>query len=225
MGNLNCFACNNSEEVFGEIQSNVSSVEKSVIYSASKLQKNTLKQYENSKDKFLTYSIALFERFNLLRTDPLKFYSESNKYNLSNIFEELINSNAQRTSMTWSTKKEKIISAIMNDEKIHDIRSKLLQIKKNFSREYEIKIYYAKGQFSKIDDALWNVLNGLKVVSEEKLIKLLTNKIDYCVIYSMSEDKIKIDDDSNNKEGMNNKQNSRSVISFFVFFNTKNKYY
>ena len=224
MGNLNCSACANSEEVFGEIQSNVGSVDKSDINSTLTIEKNGLKQTENPSNPFSAYSIALFERFNLLRTEPLKFYSESNKYNLSDIFEELINSNDRKLKMAWSSKKEKIINSIMNDEKIPDIRKKLLQIKRNFSREYEIKIYYAKGRFSKIDDALWNVLNGLKNISEERLKKLLTNKIDYCVIYSMSEDKLKIDDDSNTEEGTNS-QNNNSVLSFFIFFNTKNKFY
>ena len=227
MGNLNCAVCKSTEEVINELQSNSSSLDNSSKYNVEiteSYKETPLKINENKDNPFSAYSLALFQRFNLLRTEPLKFYSESNKYNLSNILEELINSNDNTLGLTWSTKKEKIINNIMKNEKIPDIRSKLFQIKKIFSKEYDIKVYYAKGQFSRIDDALWNVLNGLKNISEDKLRKLLLNKIDYCVIYSLSEDQLKIDNDndSNTDESGGNHSNN-GVVSFFIFFNTKSK--
>lgn len=227
MGNLSCVACKNTEENSSELKSSINSGSNSVSDKIStRFSLEPQEKKENSDNPFSAYSIALFQRFNLLRTEPLKFYSESNKYNISNILEELIDNNDNSLNVAWSTKKEKIISGIMQNEKIPDIRSKLFQIKKIFSKEYDIKVYYAKGQFSRIDDALWNVLNGLKNISEDKLRKLLLNKIDYCVIYSMSEDQLKINIENENATDeslINNQNNNGSVVSFFIFFNTKHK--
>ena len=164
----------------------------------------------------------MFQRFNLIRTEPLKFYSESDKYNLSKIIEELIDKNDKTLKLTWSAKKEKIINNIMKDNRISDIRKKLNLIKKYFSKEFDIKIYYAKGNFARIDDALWNVLFGLRNLSEEKLRKFLTEKIDYCVIYSINEDDLKFDSENDNKEEKDLKDsqgNNGAIISFFILFN------
>ena len=164
---------------------------------------NKQKEFQNP---YIDYSLALFQRFNLIRTEPLKFYSESDKYNLSKIIEELIDKNDKSLKLTWSAKKEKIINNIMRDKKVSDIRKKLNIIKRYFSKEFDIKIYYAKGNFSRIDDALWNVLFGLRNLGEEKLRKFLTDKIDYCVIYSINEDDLTFDSESENKT------NSKKVL-------------
>jgi hypothetical protein len=195
----------------------------------SKLGSNDLGITNNNKPKefqnpYIDYSLALFQRFNLIRTEPLKFYSESDKYNLSKIIEELIDKNDKTLKLTWSAKKEKIINSIMRDNRVNDIRKKLNLIKKYFSKEFDIKIYYAKGNFARIDDALWNVLFGLRNLSEEKLRKFLTEKIDYCVIYSINEDDLKFDSENENKEewetnNNNNQNNNGAIISFFILFN------
>ena len=110
----------------------------------------------------------------------------------------------------------------MRDNRVSDIRKKLNLIKRYFSKEFDIKIYYAKGNFTRIDDALWNVLFGLRNLGEEKLRKFLTDKIDYCVIYSINEDDLKFDSESENKEENDLKDtqgNNGAIISFFILFN------
>ena len=112
----------------------------------------------------------------------------------------------------------------MRDNRVSDIRKKLNLIKRYFSNEFDIKIYYAKGNFTRIDDALWNVLFGLRNLSEDKLRKFLTDKIDYCVIYSINEDDLKFDSENENKEewetnNNNNQNNNGAIISFFILFN------
>ena len=82
---------------------------------------------------------------------------------------------------------------------------------------------YSKGNFARIDDALWNVLFGLRNLSEEKLKKFLSEKIDYCVIYSINEDDIKFENDKDNKGGENETNDNQSnssgaIISFFILF-------
>ena len=185
---------------------------------------SSVKKPKEFRNPYTDYSFALFQRFNLIRTEPLKFYSESDKYNLSNIIEELIDKNDKTLKLTWSTKKEKIINTIMRDDRVPDIRKKLNLIKKYFTKDFDIKVYYAKGNFARIDDALWNVLFGLKNLSEEKLRKFLTEKIDYCVIYSINEDDMKFVNENELKSGNNelkDSQNSSSgaIISFFILFN------
>ena len=189
MGNLNCSNCKLKDDILEEIKSDASSQNGH----HNNLPSNNFSTTNNSKPKefqnpYIDYSLALFQRFNLIRTEPLKFYSESDKYNLSKIIEELIDKNDKTLKLTWSSKKEKIINNIMRDNRVSDIRKKLNLIKRYFSNEFDIKIYYAKGNFTRIDDALWNVLFGLRNLSEDKLRKFLTDKIDYCVIYSINED-------------------------------------
>jgi hypothetical protein len=189
------------------------------------LASNDLGVTNNTKPKefqnpYIDYSLALFQRFNLIRTEPLKFYSESDKYNLSKIIEELIDKNDKTLKLTWSAKKEKIINSIMRDNRVNDIRKKLNLIKRYFSKEFDIKIYYAKGNFARIDDALWNVLFGLRNIGEEKLRKFLTDKIDYCVIYSINEEDLKFDNDNlDEKDTKDLQNNSGAIISFFILFN------
>ena len=223
MGNLNCSNCKSKEDYLEEIKSDTSFQNGH----RSALSSNDFGGPADSKPKefqnpYIDYSLALFQRFNLIRTEPLKFYSESDKYNLSKIIEELIDKNDKTLKLTWSAKKEKIINSIMRDNRISDIRKKLNLIKKYFSKEFDIKIYYAKGNFARIDDALWNVLFGLRNLSEEKLRKFLTEKIDYCVIYSINEDDLKFDSENDNKEEKDLKDsqgNNGAIISFFILFN------
>jgi hypothetical protein len=225
MGNLNCSNCKLKDDILEEIKSDASSQNGH----HNNLPSNDFSNTNNSKPKefqnpYIDYSLALFQRFNLIRTEPLKFYSESDKYNLSKIIEELIDKNDKTLKLTWSSKKEKIINNIMRDNRVSDIRKKLNLIKRYFSNEFDIKIYYAKGNFTRIDDALWNVLFGLRNLSEDKLRKFLTDKIDYCVIYSINEDDLKFDSENENKEewetnNNNNQNNNGAIISFFILFN------
>ena len=221
MGNLNCSNCKMRDDILEEIKSDTSSQNGH----HNKLGSNDFGITNNSKPKefqnpYIDYSLALFQRFNLIRTEPLKFYSESDKYNLSKIIEELIDKNDKTLKLTWSAKKEKIINSIMRDNRVNDIRKKLNLIKRYFSKEFDIKIYYAKGNFARIDDALWNVLFGLRNIGEEKLRKFLTDKIDYCVIYSINEEDLKFDNDNLDEKDTKDLQNNNgAIISFFILFN------
>ena len=227
MGNLNCSNCKTNEDMINEIKSdslldNPSYPQEQ--FSSLDIASSSIKKPKEFRNPYTDYSFALFQRFNLIRTEPLKFYSESDKYNLSNIIEELIDKNDKTLKLTWSSKKEKIINNIMRDNRVSDIRKKLNLIKRYFSNEFDIKIYYAKGNFTRIDDALWNVLFGLRNLSEDKLRKFLTDKIDYCVIYSINEDDLKFDSENENKEewetnNNNNQNNNGAIISFFILFN------
>ena len=206
MGNLNCSNCKSNEDMFNEINSDSSSIEnpkhkKDQLFS-SDFSNTNLNKPKEFRNPYLDYSYALFQRFNLIRTEPIKFYSESDKYNL-----------------TWSTKKEKIINTIMRDDRVPDIRKKLNLIKRYFSKDFDIKVYYAKGNFARIDDALWNVLYGLRNLGEEKLRKFLVEKIEYCVIYSMNEDDMKFDNENKEEIKDNQSNNSGAIISFFILFN------
>ena len=227
MGNLNCSNCKGSEDIFNEIKSDSPSIDnpsyRQEQYASSDLARVNINKPKEFNNPYIDYSLALFQRFNLIRTEPLKFYSESDKYNLSNIIEELIDKNDKSLKLTWSSKKEKIINSIMKDDRVNDIRKKLNLIKRYFSKDFDIKIYYSKGSFAKIDDALWNVLFGLRNLGEEKLRKFLTEKIDYCVIYSINEDDMKFENENENKEERETKDNqnnsSLAIISFFILFN------
>ena len=229
MGNLNCSNCKGKEDLFNEIKSDSSPIGNPPYYkeqyASCDLSKTNINKPKEFKNPYTDYSYALFQRFNLIRTEPLKFYSESDKYNLSYIIEELINMNDKSLKLTWSTKKEKIVNAIMKDNRVLDIRKKLNYIKNYFSKEFDLKIYYSKGNFARIDDALWHVLSGLRNVSEEKLRKFLGEKIDYCVIYSINENDMKFDSENeDNKEiekdmKKNQNNNSEEIISFFFLFN------
>ena len=227
MGNLNCSNCKTNEDMINEIKSDSLLDNPSLPqekFASLDIASSSVKKPKEFRNPYTDYSFALFQRFNLIRTEPLKFYSESDKYNLSNIIEELIDKNDKTLKLTWSTKKEKIINTIMRYDRVPDIRKKLNLIKKYFTKDFDIKVYYAKGNFARIDDALWNVLFGLKNLSEEKLRKFLTEKIDYCVIYSINEDDMKFVNENELKSGNNelkDSQNSSSgaIISFFILFN------
>jgi hypothetical protein len=227
MGNLNCSNCKTNEDMINEIKSDSLLDNPSLPqekFASLDIASSNIKKPKEFRNPYTDYSFALFQRFNLIRTEPLKFYSESDKYNLSNIIEELIYKNDKTLKLTWSTKKEKIINTIMRDDRVPDIRKKLNLIKKYFTKDFDIKVYYAKGNFARIDDALWNVLFGLKNLSEEKLRKFLTEKIDYCVIYSINEDDMKFVNENELKGGNNELKDSQNssngaIISFFILFN------
>jgi hypothetical protein len=224
MGNFNCSNCKNNEDLFSEIKSDLSSKNDKIVKMNSSDFSNIKNKQKNLENSHMEYSLALFQRYNLIRTEPIKFYSESEKYNLSHIIEELMDKKDKSLKLTWSTKKEKIINTIMNDDRVPDIRKKLNLIKRYFSKEFDIKVYYAKGNFARIDDALWNVLYGLRNLGEDKLRKFLTEKIEYCVIYSMNEDDMKFDNENENKDGEretkdNQSNSSGAIISFFILFN------
>ena len=171
MGNFNCSNCKNNEDLFSEIKSDLSSKNDKIVKMGSSDFSNIKNKKKNVQGSYMDYSLALFQRFNLIRTEPIKFYSESEKYNLSHIIEELMDKKDKSLKLAWSTKKEKIINTIMNDDRVPDIRKKLNLIKRYFSKEFDIKVYYAKGNFARIDDALWNVLYGLRNLGEDKLRK------------------------------------------------------
>ena len=223
MGTLNCSNCKNNKDLLNEIKSESSSKDNhSILHEESSNSSDFSKIVKNLKNRYADYSFSLFQRFNLLRTEPLIFYSESNKYNLSKIVEELIDKSDASLKLAWSTKKEKIINRIMMDKAVVDIRQKLNLIKKYFSKEFDIRIYYAKGNFAKIDDALWHVLYGLKNLGEDKLRIFLYDKIDYCVVYSMNENDMKFENENieeNNDKKDNQKNNPGAIISFFILFN------
>ena len=69
------------------------------------------------------------------------------------------------------------------------------------------------------------MLFGLRNLSEEKLRKFLTDKIDYCVIYSINEDDLKFDNENENKDDKDERDtkdfqsNNGAIISFFILFN------
>ena len=84
MGNLNCSNCKLKDDILEEIKSDASSQNGH----HNNLPSNNFSTTNNSKPKefqnpYIDYSLALFQRFNLIRAEPLKFYSESDKYNLS----------------------------------------------------------------------------------------------------------------------------------------------
>ena len=54
-------------------------------------------------------------------------------------------------------------------------------------------------------------LFGLKNLSEEKLRKFLTEKIDYCVIYSINEDDMKFDNEDEDSKDVEKKEKNNQM--------------
>lgn len=160
-----------------------------------------LKQKENPlKD----YSLLLFQELNKFRLEPHKYYVESIQYNLTYIVKELIkNRNKEKNridlELKWSSKNEIIIYDIMQDNSISDILVKLKKIKRRFEKIYDLIILYVIGNSNSVKQSLWNALQNFKQLGEEKFNKIITNKIDYCVIYSIQCDNV-ILKKLNNKE-------------------------
>ena len=145
-----------------------------------------LKQQENPlKD----YSLLLFQELNKFRLEPHKYYVGSIQYDLTYILKELIRNkndedNKKDLELKWSSKNEIIIYNIMQD-KIKDINSKLKTIQKRFDSIFDLIILYAINNYSNNKDSLWKILLNFKKLDEKKFNRIITNKIDYCVIYSI----------------------------------------
>jgi hypothetical protein len=151
-----------------------------------------LRQKENPlKD----YSLLLFQELNKFRLEPHKYYVESIQYNLTNVVKELIkNKNNEKEQkdlqLKWSSKNEIIIYNIMQDRKTNDIVTKLKKIKKRFEKIFDLIILYAIGNYDTIKNSLWIILKNFKNLGEKRFNKIITNKIDYCVIYSLQCDNV-----------------------------------
>jgi len=146
-----------------------------------------LRQKENPlKD----YSLLLFQELNKFRLEPHKYYLKSIQYNFTNIVKELIkNKNKEKNKkdlkLKWSSKNEIIIYDIMQDKSTNDIVVKLKKIKKKFEKIYDLIILYVIGNYDNIKESLWDVLKYFRKLNEKKFNKIITDKIDYCVIYSI----------------------------------------
>ena len=152
-----------------------------------------LKQKENPlKD----YSLLLFQELNKFRLEPHKYYVESIQYNLTYIVKELIkNKNKEKNKidleLKWSSKNEIIIYDIMQDNSISDdILLKLKKIKRRFEQIFDLIILYTIGNSDNVKNSLWNALKNFRKLGEKKFNKIITNKIDYCVIYSIKCDNV-----------------------------------
>ena len=199
-----------------------------------------LKQKENPlKD----YSLLLFQELNKFRLEPHKFYVESIQYDLTNVVKELIknknndDNNKKDLELKWSSKNEIIIYNIMQDKTCNDILIKLKKIKERFEQIFDLIILYVIGNYNNIKQSVWNVLLKFRKLEEEKFNKIITDKIDYCVIYSIQGDNIilqnlinkekskamNIDEDdiynikNNENDGINNRIKDK-IISFYFLF-------
>ena len=199
-----------------------------------------LKQKENPlKD----YSLLLFQELNKFRLEPHKYYVESIQYDLTNVVKELINNknndekNKKDLELKWSSKNEIIIYNIMQDKTSNDILIKLKKIKERFEQIFDLIILYVIGNYNNIKQSVWNVLLNFRKLEEEKFNKIITDKIDYCVIYSIQGDniilknlinkeKIKAMDsdeddiynlEKNENDGINNNIKDK-IISFYFLF-------
>lgn len=146
-----------------------------------------LKQKENP---FKDYSLLLFQEFNKFRLEPQKYYIQSIQYNLTNIVRELMKNKNDKKSkkdleLIWSTKNEIIIYNIMQDKKTNNIEIKLNNIKQKFEQVFDLIILYAIGNYDNIKESIWNALKNIKTFEEKNFNKIITDKIDYCVIYSL----------------------------------------
>ena len=113
-------------------------------------------------------------------------------------------------------------------------------IKKKFDQIYDLIILYVIGNFENIKKTLWNMLKNFRKLGETKFNKIMTNKIDYCVIYSIQCDNVILnalynkinrdtsdiyDNEIKNFEnndytdyGGNNISLKDKIISFYFFF-------
>ena len=198
-----------------------------------------LKQKENPlKD----YSLLLFKELNKFRLEPHKYYVESIQYDLTDVVKELIKNknndenNKKDLELKWSSKNEIIIYNIMQDKTSNDIMIKLKKIKERFEQIFDLIILYVIGNYNNIKQSVWNVLINFRKLEEEKFNKIITDKIDYCVIYSIQGDNIILKNLINkekrkemdiNEEDIynfeNNKNNSINnikdkIISFYFLF-------
>ena len=247
-----CCGCDSKQDIATEIKK-FSVAEGSAAIINSKLlpidntnvEQILLKHKENPLKE---YSLLLFQELNKFRTEPHQYYAESLKYNFDDIVKELMNIKNKNIKkdlkLEWSTKKEIVISNIMNDESIKDIKTKLNIIKQKFESFFEIIILFVQGDYNNVRDSLWEVLSNFKKLDEKIFKNTVLNKIDYCVIYSIKNDdlifkklykeendndNIDIDidiimerKDENNNDNDNldsDKENSDKIISFYFLFN------
>ena len=179
-----------------------------------------LKQKENP---FKEYSLQLFQELNKFRTEPENFYIESIKYSYDDIINELIkikkNEKEKDLKLKWSTKKEIIINNILNDKNIKDIKVKLNLIKENFESIYDIIILFIQQEYNntKLRNSVWEVLDNLRKMESNKFKEIITNKIDYCVIYSLKSDDLILNEYDTNEQ--TDEKNDNSIISFYFLFN------
>ena len=151
--------------------------------------------FKQKENPFKDYSLLLFQELNNFRLEPHKYYVESIQYNLTNIVKELIkNKNNEKDQkdlqLKWSSKNEIIIYNIMQDKKTNDIVTKLKTIKKRFEKIFDLIILYVIGNYDNIKNTLWIVLKNFENLGEKRFNKIITNKIDYCVIYSIQCDNV-----------------------------------
>ena len=240
-----CCGCDSKTDIITEIKK-ASAQEGSaaiinsrmIMTEGSNAEQILLKHKENPLKE---YSLQLFQELNKFRTEPETYYSESLKYNFSNIVKELMyikNKKIKRDlKLEWSTKKEIIINNIMNDESIKDIKTKIEIIRQKFESIFDIIILYVKGNYNNDKGSLWDLLDTFKKFNENIFTKIMLNKIDYCVIYSMKSDEIisqKLNKDDNDNIDMDidmdmiiEKSNTNEsntgindkIISFYFLFN------
>ena len=250
-----CCGCDSKQDIVTEIKK-VSAADGSaavinsrcVSVENSKVEQILLKLKENPLKE---YSLLLFQDLNKFRTEPHQYYAESLKYNLDDIVKELMNIKNKNIKkdlkLEWSTKKEIVISNIMNDESIKDIKTKMNIIKQKFESFFELIILFVQGDYNKIRDSLWEALTNFKKLDEKIFINTILNKIDYCVIYSIKDDDLifkklyteekdnydidintdtimeRKDENNNENEslenGKENNENNNKIISFYFLFN------
>ena len=151
--------------------------------------------FKQKENPFKDYSLLLFQELNNFRLEPHKYYVESIQYNLTNVVKELIkNKNNEKDQkdlqLKWSSKNEIIIYNIMQDKKTNDIATKLKKIKRRFAKIFDLIILYVIGNYDTIKNSVWMVLKNFKNLGEKRFNKIITNKIDYCVIYSLQCDNV-----------------------------------
>ena len=79
----------------------------------------------------------------------------------------------------------------MQDNSISDdILLKLKKIKRRFEQIFDLIILYTIGNSDNVKNSLWNALKNFRKLGEKKFNKIITNKIDYCVIYSIKCDNV-----------------------------------
>ena len=193
-----CCSCDSKQDILTEIKKasagdgSAALISQRLLLSDSQnVEQILLKQKENPLKE---YSLLLFQELNKFRTEPHQYYEESVKYHFDDIVKDLMYIKDKKIKrnlkLEWSTKKEIVINNIMNDESIKDIRTKLNIIKQKFESIYDIIILFVQGNSNNIKDSLWEVLSNFKKFDEDIFRKLILNKIDYCVIYSIKNDNL-----------------------------------
>lgn len=200
--NSQCCACDN-EDMIAELRKDAS-IEKYVGKNITpSVHRKEQIIFSLKKTPYEEYSILLFQRFNSLRIEPWTFYSESTKYGFTDLIQEIIDKKNKSLRLTWSTRKQRIISKIMNDSKINNIYDKIAQIKQDFSKDFDVKVYLAKSYYNKTDEGIWDLLKYIRKFGELELKNVVHNKIDYCIVFSLSDENFrKLDNSTINSDGI-----------------------